>query len=73
MLMDALTALSQPVALLRPLRRPLKLYGPLWVVWPPPVKVQVQRVPERGIGAFPMGGAMLRALPLVNSMRGVTK
>ena len=55
MLMDALTALSQPVALLRPLRRPLKLYGPLWVVWPRPVKVQVQRVPERGIGAFQWG------------------
>ena len=62
MLMDALTALSQPVALLRPLRRPLKLYGPLWVVWPRPVKVQVQRVPERGIGAFPMGGRDVEGL-----------
>ena len=60
--MDALTALSQPVALLRPFRRPLKLYGPLWVVWPRPVEVQVQRVPERGVGAFPMRGRDVEGL-----------
>lgn len=55
-LMDAFPALSQPIALLRPLRGLCKLSGTLWIIWPRPAVREVKGVPERRIGAFPAGG-----------------
>lgn len=55
-LVDALTPLSQPEALLRPLRGLCKHSGTLWIIWPRPAVREVQGVPERRIGAFPAGG-----------------
>ena len=50
---DAFPALPEPEALMRPLRRSVKLCGPVWVVGPRPALGPVQRVPERRIGPLP--------------------
>lgn len=62
-LVDALTPLSQPEALLRPLRGLCKLSGAFWVVGPRPAVREVQGVPERRIGAFPTGGRDVQRPP----------
>lgn len=53
---DALPALAQPETLVGPLRRSVKLCGPVRVVGTRPALGPVQRVPERRIGPFPAGG-----------------
>ena len=45
--MDAFPPLSQPKALLRPLRGLCKLSGTLWIIWPRPAVREVQGIPER--------------------------
>ena len=61
--MDAFPPLSQPKALLRPLRGLCKLSGTLWIIWPRPAVREVQGIPERGIGAFPARGCDVQRPP----------
>lgn len=51
--MDALPAFTQPEALVRPLRRSVKLCGPVRIIGARPALGPVQRVPERRVGPFP--------------------
>lgn len=60
--MNAFPALPEPEALIGPLRRSVKLCGPVWIVGPRPALRPVQHVPERRVGPFPTRGRHVQRL-----------
>lgn len=60
--MNAFPAFTEPETVIGPLRRSVKLCGPLGVVGPRPALRPVQRVPERRIGPFPARGRHIQRL-----------
>lgn len=60
--MNTFPALPEPEAFIGPLRRSVKLCGPVWIVGPGPPLRPVQRVSERRVGSFPARGRHVQRL-----------